>query len=159
MHKSCLMKHFPCDGSVDIIKKRGKEPSPYEERQSNLWSANDIIHFVRLTYINQRGLYQLINDLVHDTYNNILKCLQDNTKNVAPAAGSYWALFMGASESLTRMAATDTSGILGSTGQIVMAQSLIGAIANKVMNELIAKSKITTSLAVTEKRLYRLTSN
>ena len=32
MHKSCLMKHFPCDGSGGIMKEQGKEPLPNEDR-------------------------------------------------------------------------------------------------------------------------------
>lgn len=110
--------------------------------------ALDFVGFTDRGTYNSGATY-VINDLVHDAYNNIWKCLQDNTSNVAPAAGAYWTLFMGSSDSLAGTTATDTSGVLGSAGQIVVAQSLVDAIAGKVMNSLVDKNQIVNNLLAT----------
>ena len=112
--------------------------------------------YVALDFVGftDRGAYSsnatyMINDLTHDAYNSIWRCLRDGTSNVAPSAGAYWSLFIGASNSLVGTTATDTSGVLGSAGQVVVAQYLVDAIADKVMNSLVNKSQIINNVLAT----------
>lgn len=51
---------------------------------------------------------------------------------------------------LENMTAKDTSGVAGTVGKTVNAQSLIDAIADKVMTKLIAKTQIVNSLLATD---------
>jgi len=100
--------------------------------------------------IYDSGVTYMTNDLIHDSYNNIWRCIKDDTSNVDPVAGEYWAVFINATDSLSGNTATDTYGVAGQAGQVIVAQSLVDAIADKVMNNLISKSKIVNDLVSTD---------
>lgn len=96
------------------------------------------------------------NDLVHND-NKIYLSLQDNNTGqalpVSPATEtSFWRLWLsGGADDLEALTAEDTSNVTGGgAGQVVVAQTLIDAIANKVMNDLVAKSQIVNNLLATQ---------
>ena len=71
--------------------------------------------------------------------------LKDNLTGVTPAEGESWKyLARGfAAELLSLVTAIDSQGISGSQGSQVNAQSLIDVLADKVANQLIAKSMMS----------------
>ena len=71
--------------------------------------------------------------------------LKDNLNGVTPAEGENWKyLARGfAAELLSLVTAIDSQGLSGSQGGQVNAQSLIDALADKVANQLIAKSMMS----------------
>ena len=96
------------------------------------------------------------NDLVHSD-NRIYLSLQDNNIGqalpVSPATETaFWKLWLsGGGDDLEALTAEDTSNVTGGgAGQVVVAQTLIDAIANKVMNDLVAKSQIINNLLATQ---------
>lgn len=96
------------------------------------------------------------NDLVHSA-NRIYLSLQDNNIGqalpVSPAIETaFWKLWLsGGGDDLEALTAEDTSNVTGGgAGQVVVAQTLIDAIANKVMNDLVAKSQIINNLLATQ---------
>ncbi len=96
------------------------------------------------------------NDLVHSE-NRIYLSLQDNNIGqalpVSPATETaFWKLWLsGGGDDLEALTAEDTSNVTGGgAGQVVVAQTLIDAIANKVMNDLVAKSQIINNLLATQ---------
>ena len=64
----------------------------------------------------------------------------------------FWKLWLsGGGDDLEALTAEDTSNVTGGgAGQVVVAQTLIDAIANKVMNDLVAKSQIINNLLATQ---------
>ena len=96
------------------------------------------------------------NDLVHSD-NRIYLSLQDNNVGqalpVSPDTETeFWKLWLsGGGDDLEALTAEDTSNVTGGgEGQVVVAQTLIDAIANKVMNDLVAKSQIINNLLATQ---------
>lgn len=96
------------------------------------------------------------NDLVHSD-NRIYLSLQDNNVGqalpVSPDTETeFWKLWLsGGGDDLEALTAEDTSNVTGGgAGQVVVAQTLIDAIANKVMNDLVAKSQIINNLLATQ---------
>lgn len=96
------------------------------------------------------------NDLVHSD-NRIYLSLQDNNVGqalpVSPDTETeFWKLWLsGGGDDLEALTAEDTSNVIGGgAGQVVVAQTLIDAIANKVMNDLVAKSQIINNLLATQ---------
>ena len=77
---------------------------------------------------------------------------KDNLKGVTPVNGNDWKyLARGfAAETMTDVQATDTSGVLGTAGAQVVSQSLIDAIADRVMTKLIGTNQIVNNLLATE---------
>ena len=71
--------------------------------------------------------------------------LKDNLNGVTPAEGENWKyLARGfAAELLSLVTAIDSQGLSGSQGGRVNAQSLIDVLADKVANQLIAKSMMS----------------
>lgn len=78
--------------------------------------------------------------------------LKDNLKGVTPSNGANWKYMARgfAAEVLAAIIAVDSSGVLGTAGNSVSAQSLIDAIADKVMTKLILRSKIVDNLLATD---------
>lgn len=77
---------------------------------------------------------------------------KDNLKGVTPVDGNDWKyLARGfAAETMADVQATDTSGVLGTAGAQVVSQSLIDAIADRVMTKLIGTNQIVNNLLATE---------
>ena len=77
---------------------------------------------------------------------------KDNMKGVTPVNGNDWKyLARGfAAETMADVQATDTSGVLGTAGAQVVSQSLIDAIADRVMTKLIGTNQIVNNLLATE---------
>lgn len=96
------------------------------------------------------------NDIVHDD-NKMYRSLQDNNTGhalpVTPETETeWWELWLaGGAEDLEAITVKDTSNVTGGgAGKVVIAQTLIDAIANKVMNDLVAKSMIDNNLLGTD---------
>lgn len=96
------------------------------------------------------------NDIVHSE-NRMFLSLQDNNEGQALPAlpeteNTWWQLWLsGGADDLGAITAKDTSNVTGGgAGQLVVAQTLIDAIASKVMNDLIAKSAIDNNLLGTD---------
>ena len=96
------------------------------------------------------------NDIVHDD-NKMYRSLQDNNTGhalpVTPETETeWWELWLsGGAEDLEAITVKDTSNVTGGgAGKVVIAQTLINAIANKVMNDLVAKSMIDNNLLGTD---------
>ena len=96
------------------------------------------------------------NDIVHND-NKMYRSLQDNNTGhalpVSPETETeWWELWLsGGAEDLEAITVKDTSNVTGDgIGQVVVAQTLIDAIANKVMNDLVAKSQIINNLLATQ---------
>lgn len=89
------------------------------------------------------------NDLVHKD-NAIWKCKVDNTTGITPDENDNWTIFVQSQTSLSGISAVDTYGATGETGEIVVAQELIDAIANRVMNQLVEKAHIINNGLTTE---------
>lgn len=95
------------------------------------------------------------NDIVHDN-NNMYLSLQDNNVGhalpVSPETDTeWWQLWLsGGADKMESLTAKDSSNVMGGgAGQVVVAQSLIDAIAAKVINDLISKSMIDNNLLST----------
>ena len=96
------------------------------------------------------------NDIVHSE-NRMFLSLQDNNEGQAlpvlpETENTWWQLWLsGGADDLGAITAKDTSNVTGGgAGQLVVAQTLIDAIASKVMNDLIAKSAIDNNLLGTD---------
>ena len=77
---------------------------------------------------------------------------KDNLKGVTPVNGNDWKyLARGfAAETMADVQAIDTSGVMGTAGAQVVSQSLIDAIADRVMTKLIGTNQIVNNLLATE---------
>ena len=96
------------------------------------------------------------NDIVHND-NKMYRSLQDNNTGhalpVSPETETeWWELWLsGGAEDLEAITVKDTSNVTGGgAGKVVVAQTLIDAIAQKVMNDLVAKSMIDNNLLGTD---------
>ena len=96
------------------------------------------------------------NDIVHDD-NKMYRSLQDNNTGhalpVTPETETeWWELWLsGGAEDLEAITVKDTSNVTGGgAGKVVVAQTLIDAIAQKVLNDLIAKTQIVNNLLATQ---------
>ena len=96
------------------------------------------------------------NDIVHND-NKMYRSLQDNNTGhalpVSPVTETeWWELWLsGGAEDLEAITVKDTSNVTGGgAGKVVVAQTLIDAIAQKVMNDLVAKSMIDNNLLGTD---------
>ena len=96
------------------------------------------------------------NDIVHDD-NKMYRSLQDNNTGhalpVTPETETeWWELWLsGGAGDLEAITVKDTSNVTGGgAGKVVVAQTLIDAIAQKVLNDLIAKTQIVNNLLATQ---------
>ena len=96
------------------------------------------------------------NDIVHND-NKMYRSLQDNNTGhalpVSPETETeWWELWLsGGAEDLEAITVKDTSNVTGGgAGKVVVAQTLIDAIAQKVMNDLVVKSMIDNNLLGTD---------
>lgn len=96
------------------------------------------------------------NDIVHSE-NRMFLSLQDNNEGQAlpvlpETENTWWQLWLsGGADDLGAITAKDTSNVTGGgAGQLVVAQTLIDAIASKVMNDLIANNAIDNNLLGTD---------
>lgn len=96
------------------------------------------------------------NDIVHGD-NKMYRSLQDNNTGhalpVTPETETeWWELWLsGGAEDLEAITVKDTSNVTGGgAGKVIIAQTLIDAIASKVMNDLVAKSMIDNNLLGTD---------
>lgn len=98
------------------------------------------------------GVTYVKNDLVHNNNKIYLSLQDDNTGNALPSSteteNTYWKVWLaGSADDLANITVKDTSNVTGSgLNSIVVAQTLIDAIASKVMNDLVAKSQIVNNL-------------
>ena len=98
------------------------------------------------------GVTYVKNDLVHNNNKIYLSLQDDNTGNALPSSteteNTYWKVWLaGGADDLANITVKDTSNVTGSgSNSIVVAQTLIDAIASKVMNDLVAKSQIVNNL-------------
>ena len=78
--------------------------------------------------------------------------LKDNLTGVTPEEGENWKYLARGfgSDSLSQIEATDTSGVLGTSGATVVSQALINAIADKVMTKLIPYTNIVNNFLATD---------
>lgn len=82
------------------------------------------------------------NDIVHSN-NAIWRCLINGTTGIVPEEGENWTIFIESRTDSAGITTTDTEGLLGSAGEKVSNQDLIDAIADRVINRLIAKSMMS----------------
>lgn len=98
------------------------------------------------------GVTYVKNDLAHNNNKIYLSLQDDNTGNALPSSteteNTYWKVWLaGSADDLANITVKDTSDVTGSgSNSIVVAQTLIDAIASKVMNDLVAKSQIVNNL-------------
>lgn len=92
------------------------------------------------------GTTYMTGDVVYHNGSSYV-ALKDNLKGVTPVNGNDWKyLARGfAAETMADVQATDTSGVLGTAGAQVVSQSLIDAIADRVMTKLIATANIANN--------------
>lgn len=90
---------------------------------------------------SEDGIY-MQNDLVHRN-NAIWKCNIDNTTGIEPAENDNWTIFVQSQTDLAGISATDTQGMVTGKGEVVVAQELLDAIADRVANKLLEKSKMS----------------
>lgn len=109
--------------------------------------ALDLVGFTDKGTYSGAAVY-MKNDLVHQD-NVIWRCIADNTQAVPPAAGENWEKWIEGSAQMSGCTAVDTEGMIGAENSIVVAQALIDAIADKVMNDLVAKTQIVNNLLAT----------
>lgn len=109
--------------------------------------ALDLVGFTDKGTYSGAAVY-MKNDLVHKD-NVIWRCIADNTQAVPPAAGENWEKWIEGSAQMSGCTAVDTEGMIGAENSVVVAQSLIDAIADKVMNDLVAKTQIVNNLLAT----------
>lgn len=97
------------------------------------------------------GTTYMTGDVVYHNGSSYVAC-KDNLKGVTPTNGNDWKyLARGfAAETMTDVQATDTNGVLGTAGAQVVSQSLIDAIADRVMTKLIGTNQIVNNLLATE---------
>lgn len=95
------------------------------------------------------------NDLAHND-NKIYRSLQDNNighdlPEIPESKTEWWELWLsGGADDLGAITVNDTSNVTGSgAGEIVVAQALIDAIANKIMNDMVMKNMIVNNLLAT----------
>lgn len=109
--------------------------------------ALDLVGFTDKGTYSGAAVY-MKNDLVHKD-NVIWRCIADNTQGVPPAAGENWEKWIEGSAQMSGCTAVDTEGMIGAKNSVVVAQALIDAIADKVMNDLVAKTQIVNNLLAT----------
>ena len=95
-------------------------------------------------------VYGLLNAVYYN--GSTFVALMDNPDGPPVADGTNWQyMAKGFLEGvLSAITATDISGVLGKAGEIVGAQTLLDAIADRVMNKLLAKSQLVSDLLATE---------
>lgn len=77
------------------------------------------------------------NDVVHKD-NAIWKCLVDDTVGIAPVeGGGNWEIFIQSQTKANGITVTDTFGVVGDTGEVVVAQTFLDSLADKVMNQVL----------------------
>jgi len=78
--------------------------------------------------------------------------LKNNITGITPEEGENWKYLARGfgSDSLSQIEGTDTSGVLGTAGTIVVSQALIDAIADKVMTKLIPYANIANNFLSTD---------
>lgn len=77
---------------------------------------------------------------------------KNNLTGITPEEGENWKYLARGfgSDSLSQIEATDTSGVLGTSGETVVSQALIDAIADKVMTKLIPYTNIVDNFLATD---------
>lgn len=89
------------------------------------------------------------NDLIHQD-NAIWKCLIDGTTGIPPAPGSEnWSIYIQSQTQMDGITVADTFGVMGETGEIVVAQSFLDLLAEKVMNQMLTKNGLVNNALAT----------
>ena len=89
------------------------------------------------------------NDVVHKD-NAIWKCLVDDTVGIAPVeGGGNWEIFIQSQTKANGITVTDTFGVVGDTGEVVVAQTFLDSLADKVMNQVLKKADLVNNALAT----------
>ena len=89
------------------------------------------------------------NDLVHQD-NAIWKCLIDGTTGIPPSSDSEnWTIYIRSQTRMDGITVTDTFGIMGETGEVVVAQSFLDLLAEKIMNQMLTKNGLVNNALAT----------
>lgn len=89
------------------------------------------------------------NDVVHKD-NAIWKCLVDDTVGIAPVeGGGNWEIFIQSQTKASGITVTDTFGVVGDTGEVVVAQTFLDSLADKVMNQVLKKADLVNNALAT----------
>ena len=103
--------------------------------------ALDLVGFTDKGDYDAAATY-MINDLVH-LNNDVWCCLKDGLTGIAPVQGEDWKIFIKGTTTAEGVTAVDTSGLVGGSGEVVIAQELLDVISDAVMNKLVTKTMMS----------------
>lgn len=103
--------------------------------------ALDLVGFTDKGEYSADSTY-MMNDLVHKQ-NNVWKCKVDETCGVEPEEGDTWDIFVRGASTMEGCTVIDTHGLKKEAGEVLVAQELIDAISEKVINSFVEKMMMT----------------